>query len=65
MDADAMITIAFCFEVFLFALAAGLFGAHEVRKGASRATAEIRTEPRPVALTAHQIYERGVTTKWH
>ena len=32
MDADVMITIAFCVEVFLFGLAAALFVAHEVRK---------------------------------
>ncbi len=40
MDADVMITIAFCFEVFLFALAAGLFVAHEARKSRSEAAAE-------------------------
>jgi hypothetical protein len=49
MDADVMITIAFCLEVFLLALAVGLFVVHEVRKSRSQATAEIRTEPRPVA----------------
>ena len=32
MDADVMITIAFCIEVFVFALATGLFVAHEVRE---------------------------------
>jgi hypothetical protein len=40
MDADVMLTIAFCFEVFLFALAAGLFVAHEARKSRSEAAAE-------------------------
>jgi hypothetical protein len=40
MDADVMITIAFCFEVFLFALAGGLFVAHKVRKSRSEAAAE-------------------------
>jgi hypothetical protein len=37
MDADVMITIAFCLEVFLFALAGGLFVAHEVRKNRAEA----------------------------
>jgi hypothetical protein len=59
MDADVMITIAFCLEVFLFALAGGLFVAHEVRKSRSEAAVEIgrehlrpaatRTRPRPSA----------------
>jgi hypothetical protein len=40
MDADVMITIAFCLEVSLFALAGGLFVAHEVRKSRSRAAAK-------------------------
>jgi hypothetical protein len=40
MDADVMITIAFCSEVLLFALAAGLFVAHGVRKSRSKAAAE-------------------------
>jgi hypothetical protein len=40
MDADAMITIAFCLEVFLFALATGLFVAHEARKARLEAAAE-------------------------
>ena len=59
MDADVMITIALCLEVFLFALAGGLFVAHEVRKSRSRAAvatgrtrlerAKMRTRPRPSA----------------
>jgi hypothetical protein len=49
MDADVMITIAFCLEVVLFALAAGLFIAHELRKSRTQAAAEARTESRPVA----------------
>jgi hypothetical protein len=59
MDADVMITIAFCLEVFLFALVGGLFVAHEVRKSRSEAAAEagrtrferakMRTQPRPSA----------------
>ena len=59
MSADVMITIAFCFEVFLFGLALGLFVAHEVRNNRSQATAEtgrerlkpaaMRTRPRPSA----------------
>jgi hypothetical protein len=40
MDADVMITIAFCSEVLLFALAAGLFVVHGVRKSPSKAAAE-------------------------
>jgi hypothetical protein len=44
MDADVMITIAFCLEVFLFALAGGLFVAHEVRKSRSRAAVETGRE---------------------
>ena len=43
MDADVMITIAFCLEVFLFALAGGLFVAHEVSKSRSRAAVETRS----------------------
>ena len=59
MDADVMITIAFCLEVFLFALAGGLLVAHEIRKSRSGAavaigrgrlgSAAIRTGPRPSA----------------
>jgi hypothetical protein len=49
MDADVMITIAFCLEVYLFALAGGLFVAHEVRKSRSQATAEIHPRPKPIA----------------
>jgi hypothetical protein len=59
MDADVMITIAFCLEVFLFALAGGLLVAHEVGKSRSEAAAEagrarlerakMRTGPRPPA----------------
>jgi hypothetical protein len=57
MDPDVMITIAFSLEVFLFALATGLFVAHEARKTRAEAAAEkrrdrlepaeIRTRPRP------------------
>jgi hypothetical protein len=59
MDADVMITIAFCLEVFLFALAGGLLVAHEVGKSRSEAAAEagrarlgradVRTRRRPSA----------------
>jgi hypothetical protein len=49
MDADVMITIAFCLEVLLFGLAAALFVAHEVRKDRPRAMANVGTEPRPIA----------------
>ena len=55
MDADVMITIAFCLEVLLFALAGALFVAHEVRKSRSEAAVEtgrerleaMRTPPGP------------------
>ena len=59
MDADVMITIVFCLEVFLFALAGGLLVAHEVGKSRSQAAAEagsarlerakMRRRPRPSA----------------
>ena len=59
MDADVMITIALCLEVFLIALAGGLFVAHEIRKSGSEAAvdtgrerlepAAVRTRPRPSA----------------
>jgi hypothetical protein len=44
MDADVMITIALCLEVFLIALAGGLFAAREVRKNRSGAAAETGRE---------------------
>jgi hypothetical protein len=51
MDADVMITIALCLEVFLFGLAGGLFIAHEVRKSRSEAAAETgRERPEPAAM---------------
>jgi hypothetical protein len=49
MDADVMITIAFCVEVFLFGLAGALFVAHEVRKDRPQATANAGTKPRSIA----------------
>jgi hypothetical protein len=52
MDADVMITIAFCLEVFLFGLAGALFVAHEVRKSRLQATADGGIKPRPIASTA-------------
>jgi hypothetical protein len=48
MDADVMITVAFCLEVFLFAFAAALFVAHEVRKIRLQATADVGTKPRAI-----------------
>jgi hypothetical protein len=33
MDADVMITVAFCLEVFLFGFAAAVFIVREARKG--------------------------------
>jgi hypothetical protein len=44
MDADVMITIALGLEVFLIALAGGLFVAHEVRKSRSEAVVETGRE---------------------
>jgi hypothetical protein len=46
MDADVMITIAFCLEVFLFGFATALFVAREVSRSRSEATANIGTKPR-------------------
>jgi hypothetical protein len=40
MDADVVITIAFCLEVFLFGLATALFVAREARKARAEAAAE-------------------------
>jgi hypothetical protein len=37
MDADVMITIAFCLEVLLFAFAAGMFALREMRKARAEA----------------------------
>lgn len=51
MDADVMITIAFCLEVSLFALAGGLFVAHEVRKSRSRDAVETGRERLEPAAT--------------
>jgi hypothetical protein len=42
MNADVAITIAFCFEAFLVALAAGLFIGHEIRKSRSETAGESR-----------------------
>jgi hypothetical protein len=68
MDADAMITVVFCLEVFLFALAAGVFVAREARKARAKAAAEdgrervestkMHTRPRPSAsakVAAHAV----------
>ena len=40
MDADVLITIVFCLEIFVFGLATALFVAHEARKSRSNAAAE-------------------------
>jgi hypothetical protein len=40
MDADVVITVAFCLEVLLFALAAGVFVAHEARAIRTEGVAE-------------------------
>jgi hypothetical protein len=56
MDADVMITIVFCLEVFLFALAGGLFVAHEVGKSRSRAAVETgRERLEPAATRTHPM----------
>lgn len=55
MDADVMITVALCLEVFLFALAAGVFTARGARAEAPEngrvhvEPAEMDTRPRPPA----------------
>jgi hypothetical protein len=49
MDADVMITIAFCLEVFLFALAGTVFVARELRRSRSQATAENHPGRTPIA----------------
>jgi hypothetical protein len=46
MDADVMITIAFCLEVFLFALVAGVVIARRAHKAKQEAAGERGTEPR-------------------
>jgi hypothetical protein len=43
MDADIAITIGFCFEAFLVALAGGLFIGHEIRRSRSETTGESRS----------------------
>lgn len=55
MDADVMITVALCLEVFLFALAAGVFTVRGARAEAPEngrvhvEPAEMDTRPRPPA----------------
>jgi hypothetical protein len=64
MDADVMITVAFCLEVFLFGLAAAVFIAREARTGraevgpASANVSAAKTGPR-VTARAHRTV-RGV-----
>jgi hypothetical protein len=64
MDADVMITVAFCLEVFLFGLAAAVFIVREARTGraeAGPASANVtaaKTGPR-VTARAHRAV-RGV-----
>jgi hypothetical protein len=68
MDADVMITVAFCFEAFLFALAGGVFIVHEARRERAEAAAEkgrvrvepteVRTQPRTPASTVPCVTAR-------
>jgi hypothetical protein len=54
MDADVAITIAFCFEALLVALALGLFIGHEIqRSGLEAATKSRRRYLEPGAVRAH------------
>jgi hypothetical protein len=65
MDADVMITIAFCLEVFLFGLIAATFISLEARGGrteAGPARANVsapKTGPRATAHTTAQWEERS------
>ena len=52
MDADVMITIALCVEVFVFALVGGVFIAHEVRRSRSEAAAAAKGHERLEPETA-------------
>jgi hypothetical protein len=57
MDADVMITIAFCLEVVLFALAGGILVLHEIRKARAETAAAWRGGPdfpRPSAGADHR-----------
>ena len=65
MDADVMITIAFCLEVFLFALAGALFVAHEVRKSRSQAAVETgreRLEPAAMRTRSRPSVSANLST---
>jgi len=60
MDAEVMIMIAFCLEVFLFALAGGLFVAHAVRKSRSEAAVETaREDLEPAAMRTRPTPSTG------
>jgi hypothetical protein len=60
MDAEVMIMIAFCLEVFLFALAGGLFVTHEVRKSRSEAAVETgREHLEPAAMPTRPTPSTG------
>jgi hypothetical protein len=65
MDPNVMITIAFGFEVFLFALAAAFYVAHEVRKGHAGAGADdeaVAERNRRAQSTAHLKIRRPEST---
>ena len=65
MNADVMITVAFCFEVVLFALAGGVLIVREARKERAEAAAEkglvpvepgeVRVRPRTPASTVPRV----------
>jgi hypothetical protein len=64
MDADVMITAAFCLEVFLIALAAAVLLAREARKGRAKVGPEstdgsaAKASPRVTARPSHTV--RGI-----
>ena len=56
MDADVMITVAFCLEVFLFGLTAAIFISREARAGrteAGPASANVSAAKTGPRATAH------------
>jgi hypothetical protein len=63
MDADVMITMAFSFEVFLFALAAGPYIVHEVRKSRSEVVVETGREGLDPARAADAAEPRPATAR--
>jgi hypothetical protein len=63
MDADVLITIAFCLEVVLLALAAGILVLHELRKARAGTAAAWRGGP-DWAITVMNAWNRiAITTR--